>query len=236
MKQRWFWGTFFLVSAIVLITSQLGIFSYHVGIWTLFLTIALIAIIVTSLRNLIMSSLVFAIALLAIIYAKPLGITALVPWTILGAALLLSIGLSILVHPRWHRAYSHHNWHGHYNHQQPDADTETIHDPNVNLTISMSNSIRYIHSTDFDGANLHVSMGGAKIYFDDVRLRRAEATINVDLSLSGVELYLPRTWQVRLNVNNSLGDIKVNGTPTSAGPVIYLQGQLSLGQLTITYI
>jgi len=105
MKQRWFWGTFFLVSAIVLITSQLGIFSYHVGIWTLFLTIALVAIIVTSLRNLIMSSLVFAIALLAIIYAKPLGITALVPWTILGAALLLSIGLSILVHPRWHRAY-----------------------------------------------------------------------------------------------------------------------------------
>lgn len=235
MKKRWFWGTFFLISAIVLVTSQLGIFSYHVGIWTLFLTIALIAIIVTSLRNLIMSSLVFAIALLAIIYAKPLGITALVPWTILGAALLLSIGLSILIHPRWQHFQTHYHWHGQTNYDHRH-DTETINEPNVNLNVSMSNSIRYIHSPDFDGANLHVSMGGAKIYFDDVKLRNASATINVDISLSGVELYLPKTWQVRLNVDNSLGDIKVNGTPTSTGPVIYLQGQLSLGQLTLNYI
>jgi len=235
MKQRWFWGTFFLVSAIVLVTSQLGVFSYHVGIWTLFLTIALIAIIVTSLRNLIMSSLVFAIALLAIIYAKPLGITALVPWTILGAALLLSIGLSILVHPRWKiHGGAHRNWHDHFDHEL--TSTQTIDEPNVNLDLSMSNSIRYIHSTDFNGANLHVSMGGAKIYFDDVQLRHAEATITVDISLSGVELYLPKTWQVQLNVDNSLGDITINGTPTTAGPVIYLQGRVSLGQLSITYI
>ncbi|BDZ30753.1 hypothetical protein RA086_06240 [Lactiplantibacillus sp. WILCCON 0030] len=235
MKQRWFWGTFFLVSAIILITSQLGLFGAHIGIWTLFFTIALIAIFVTSLRHLIMSSLVFSLAFLAIIYAKPLGITVLVPWTILGAALLLSIGLSILIHPRWYYRYHHHgNWAGNFDHERPSS--ATINDPNVNLDLSMSNTIRYIHSTDFEGANIHVSMGGAKIYFDDVQLHQAEATIAVDISLSSVELYVPKTWQLHLNVNNSLGDIQTQGTPTTAGPVVYLQGRVSLGQLTINYI
>ncbi|MFC6201601.1 hypothetical protein ACFP1L_06915 [Lactiplantibacillus nangangensis] len=235
MKQRWFWGAFFLVSAIVLVTSQLGLFTYHVGIWTLLLSIVLIAIIITSLRNLVMPSLVFAIALLAIIYAKPLGITALVPWTVLGAALLLSIGLSLLIRPRWRYRFRHHgNWNGHFDHEHPSS--ATVEDPNVNIDLSMSNSIRYIHSTDFNGANIHVSMGGAKIYFDAVELAHSDATITVDVSLSGVELYVPRSWQLKLNINNSMGELNTQGTPETEGPTIYLQGRLSLGQLTITYI
>ncbi|MFC6180901.1 LiaF transmembrane domain-containing protein [Lactiplantibacillus daowaiensis] len=239
-RQRWFWGVFFLASAIILVLSQLGVFSYHVSVFTLVLTIILVAVLLNSLRYMMIPGAVFALAFLAILYAHPLGIASLVPWTILGAALLLSIGLSIIINPRrfWERRWHHH--HRNFNHHHGNWDdwesTETIDDAHVNLDLSMSNSIRYIHSEALASANIRVSTGGAKIYFDDVTLANETATINLDVSLSGVELYLPRTWQVRVNLDNNMSHIDTLGQPTTAGPVIDLTGRISLSGLTINYL
>lgn len=95
MHKNWFWPVFLIASAIVLIVSQLSLFTLHVSIWSLLLTLILVAALISSLRYLNMPGVVFAIAFLAMIYAQPLGITKLVPWTILGAAVLLSIGLGL---------------------------------------------------------------------------------------------------------------------------------------------
>ncbi|WP_047999544.1 LiaF transmembrane domain-containing protein [Lactiplantibacillus herbarum] len=233
MKRNWFWPVFLIASAVVLITSQLGLFSYHLGIWSLLLTIVLVAALISSLRYLSMPGVVFAVAFLAIIYAKPLGITALVPWTILGAAVLLSIGLSMLIHPRYH--YQYHNRH-HHHHDDYAETTGTISDNQVNLDLTFGSGIRYVHSDAFEAGNLNVSMGSAKIYFDDVSLQTNTATINLNVSLGSLELYLPKTWQLQNNLDANLGSVNVNGVPTTAGPVVILNGRVSLGELTINYL
>ena len=234
MHKNWFWPTFLIASAIILVTSQLGLFTLHVSIWSLILTLILIAALISSLRYLNMAGVVFAIAFLAIIYAQPLGITKLVPWTILGAALLFSIGLSMLIHPRYdhHRNYHHH----HYYRDNHTESTGTINDDHVNLDLSLGNSIRYVHSNHFQTANLNVSMAGAKVYFDDVEIKDNHASINIDVSLGSLELYIPETWQVQEGLSNSMGHITYEGTPAPAGPVITLNGSVSLGELRLIYI
>lgn len=240
MHKNWFWPVFLIASAVVLIVSQLGLFTLHVSIWSLLLTLILVAALISSLRYLNMPGVVFAIAFLAMIYAQPLGITKLVPWTILGAAVLLSIGLGLLIHPRYQYHYRYHNHdHAHYNHHNHDdvhESTSTINDDHVNLDLSLGNSIRYVHSENFRSADLNVSMAGAKIYFDDADIKEGRVTINVDVSLGSLELYLPQTWQLQENLSNSMGHISSTGTPTTAGPGVILTGSVSLGELRIIYI
>ncbi|WP_422730443.1 LiaF transmembrane domain-containing protein, partial [Lactiplantibacillus pentosus] len=138
MRKNWFWPIFLIASAVILITSQLGLFSYHLSLLTVFFTLILVACLGSSLRYLNMSGIVFSVAFLAIIYARPLGITRLVPWTILGAALLLSIGLSMLIRPRYYRYHRSH-YHHHEHHRDTEENVGTINDDHVNLDISLGN-------------------------------------------------------------------------------------------------
>lgn len=145
-----------------------------------------------------------------------------------------------LIHPRYQYHYRYHNHdHAHYNHHNHDdvhESTSTINDDHVNLDLSLGNSIRYVHSENFRSADLNVSMAGAKIYFDDADIKEGRATINVDVSLGSLELYLPQTWQLQENLSNSMGHISSTGTPTTAGPGVILTGSVSLGELRIIYI
>lgn len=242
-RANWFWGVFLVLGAVVLVTSQLGIFSTHVGVWTLLLGVFLVAAFVESLMHLAVWGMVFSLAFLAIIFAKPLGIVALAPWTILIAAVLLSLGLSLIIRPkRWYRYnwktqgnWSHHHhgdWSNHY-----EEDVKTLNDPDITVNVSMSSSIRYLQSVDFRRADVQVSMGDAKLYFDDVTLSDQGATINIDAHLGGVQLYLPTSWNVKTDVDANLGAIETTGEPAGTdGPLVVITGRVSLGGLTIIYI
>lgn len=95
-SRNWFWGTFFILGAILLGVSQMGLISYHLGFWTVIATLVLAGALIQSLIMLSIGGTVFSVAFLSILYAGPLGIAKLAPWTILGIAILLTIGLSII--------------------------------------------------------------------------------------------------------------------------------------------
>lgn len=242
-RANWFWGVFLVLGAVVLVTSQLGIFSYHVGLWPLLLAVFLVAAFVESLMHLAVWGMVFSLAFLAIIFAKPLGIAALAPWTILIAAVLLSLGLSLIIRPkRWYHYdwrdqgnWSHHH-HRDWSHHGED-DVETLDDSAIVVDVNMSNSIRYLQSSDFRQADVRVSMGNAKLYFDDVTLSDGGALINVDAHLGGIQLYLPTDWNVKVDVDADLGSVETTGEPAgTTGPTVMVKGRVSLGGLGIVYI
>lgn len=249
MKNRngLFWGLFMLLSAGILVVSQLHLITYTFTFWTVVATIFLVAILIKSLVYFMVPGTVFSLAFLAILYAKPLGITAIVPWTLLGAALLVSIGLSLILRPflmkhhPWMR-YGHHgnDWHNQrmydrHNHR-PDVRTDSQSD--INVSVKMGSSIRYVTSKYFKEANINVSMGNAKIYFENVEVDDT-ATINVDVSLGGVELYIPKNWNIVKQIDDSnMSGISEEGIPevTEDSPVVTIHGYSSLAGLKIYYI
>lgn len=91
-------GTVFVfLAAVYLVTSSTGI-EIGVGLPGIFMTIMFVWLFVDGIREVNFYSMTFAIAFICIIYRKPLGAERLnlTNWTILGAALLLSIGLSMI--------------------------------------------------------------------------------------------------------------------------------------------
>ena len=75
--------------------EQLG-YLPAVGVFSLLFTVVCIAVIVASIPHVHFGGILFPLAFIAIIYDKPLGITAITPWTVLLAALLLTIGLHLI--------------------------------------------------------------------------------------------------------------------------------------------
>lgn len=64
--------------------------------FSIILTVFFLWLFVEGIRNVNFWEILFSIAFICIIYDEPLGITALTPWTVLGAAFLGSIGLSLI--------------------------------------------------------------------------------------------------------------------------------------------
>lgn len=242
-----FWGIFLLLSAAILVVSQLHILTYTFSFWTIVATIFLVAVLIKSLVYFTIPGTVFSLAFLAILYAKPLGITALVPWTILGAALLISIGLSLIFRPwlakhrpwmSYHKDFSkgHHGQFVNFDYNS-DPDVKTVDAPDVNVDVKMGSSIRYVRSSDFHDAQINVTMGDAKVYFENVGVNDT-ATINVHVSLGNINLYVPSTWNIVKEVDSSMGNINEVGLSNvnSDSPIVYVSGTVSMANLKISYI
>ncbi|MFR0822748.1 MAG: LiaF transmembrane domain-containing protein [Clostridia bacterium] len=231
MKFRnWFWGIFFILAAVFILLNQLGYFT-QIHLFSLICTIILIPIILKSCYHLNFSGILFPLAILCIIYAEPLGITNLTPWPVLAIALFGSIGLSFIFGSHYHHSSCHH-------HEENFGEVIDSPDENmVNFDVHFGSSIKYVNTEHLQQANVHCSFGAAKVYFDHAQIAPEGAQIYLDISFSGVELYIPKSWHVVNKTNVTLGGIEEKNKMMQAeGPVVHLVGKVSFSGVEIIYI
>lgn len=249
MKNRqWIWGIFLILAAGLLVATQMG-WALTFSPFTIVATIFLAGMLVQNLIHRSIGGTVFSIAFLLMLYNGPLGISNLVPWTILWAAVLLTAGLSIIIRPKnnyWHARRqtwmrhhrNHSNWemHGEFDGDFAENDVQTNDDSIVNIDTAMGNSIRYVQSDDLKQVNIATRMGATKVYFDKSQILD-QAIVNVDCSLGGVSLYIPRSWNVVIDVSSVMAGVEERGLDsTKEGPTLRVRGSLLLGGMTIYYI
>ncbi|WP_225046532.1 LiaF domain-containing protein [Lacticaseibacillus kribbianus] len=242
---RMFWGLFFLASAGVLVASKMGWLSFTIGFWPWLASLILGAAALKGLFDLSAPVVVFALAFLGMVWAKPLGIEPLVPWTLLGGATLLSIGLGLILAPLHKKRRPHltiiskggRKIEVGGGEQRFTDSASTTHDDQVDVAVRMGSAVRYIQSDNFEHASISVTMGDAKVYFDEAHITADHATIDIQGSMGDVSLYVPRDWRIESHLNAFIGDLEEKGvTPTGTGPTVYLTGDFKIGDVTIHYI
>jgi predicted membrane protein len=228
-KEKIFWGLFFILAGIFIIVSRLGYFP-ELNVFSLILTVFLVACMIKSLRHLNFAGVLFPAAFLCIIYEDLLGITEITPWPVLGAALFGSIGLSIIFHNKLH--------YHHFKHQEHFTEVIDQEDGNsFNFETNFGSSIKYVNSEDFTQARLECSFGAMKVYFDNAVIQNDNAVIRLDVSFAGVELYVPKTWNVINKADVSFGAIEEKNRNQSTGiPSVTLVGSSSFSGVTIIYV
>lgn len=246
---HWFWGLFFLVCAGVLVLSQLGMLTYHISFWTLVLTCILAAAAIKSIATLSFAGLSFSLAFAAMLYSKQLGIEKLVPWTLLGAALLLAIGLELIFSPL--KKHQHHGiitvndksyTIGDLRQAQKAAKQAPDYVPSsesadVTVTVKIGSATRYVQQGDFRHAVIRVNMGDAKVFFDKATIINEPALIEVFGQMGDVSLYLPREWNVQPSLSGFAVDLTEKGeAPTKTGPQVVIAGDFKMGDITVHYI
>ena len=243
VAKRVFWGLFFIVGAVGILATQMGILSLGgISLLSVILLVFLAAILIKSLLSLFWPGVFFTLAGVGIIFAEQLGIENLVPWSILGAALLLSIGFSIIFRKKGRNCIEINHWGG-----QREIDRENFEQvvnsadgSEVRVEVSFGSMIKYINSNDLKKADLNCSFGALKVYFDNVKLNeKGVAEINLNLSFGAIELYLPKDWTVVSQVNTSFAGLEEKNPQIKKSDEkkqVILTGETSFSGVEIVYV
>jgi len=245
---RFTWGAFFILAAIFVIVNQLNFFSY-INFWTLLLTVFLIPSAIIGLIQRNFFQLFLSTGILLIVYRKYWNfffLSSISSWSIMLAAVLLAFGFSSIFKSEKNNRYSGCSGQKQTNtHYSYDTHTETnnteytehINDNDITCNVSLGSCSKYIHSNNLQNAFLSCNLGDLKVFFDNAIPHPSGANINVDCSLGAVALYIPRTWNVALNIDSTLSGVTEHGRPDYAeGPIVSVSGSVQLGGIEIYYV
>lgn len=249
MKAKWsriFWGVGLIAAAVVLVIDQLHLLPFTIGFWAIFWTVVFVASLITSVINKNLYGAIFSIAFLVIVYAKPLHISALSPWTILLVAILVSAGISLIFRNSFKPTIIingkkvNANWSDliNKNFKADNVITDNsfgVDSDNVVISGKMTEASRYIHSQNLKTVTIDSSMGDVSVYLDDAKAAGDEVIMNINTSMCDVDVYIPSDWQVENNMQNSLSDVDIDHSK-GTGTKLILQGRNTMGDLTVKHV
>lgn len=240
---RIFWGIFFLACAGFVVANQMGILTYKLGFWAIVGTIIFALALIDGVVNLRITESVFSIAFLLMIYAQPLHIARLVPWTILLAAVLISVGLGIIFRNRFHTVvYANKKIKDFRNKRENLSDhifTDTVSNDNgahVVINQNLSDASRYVHSKALETIDVNGKMGDINIYLDDAQTAGNQVTMLLNITMSDLTVYVPLSWEVNTDINPTFGDLEIDGSSNGGGPTLIITGHASMSDIKIKYV
>lgn len=227
-----FWGIFFILAAVYVIVSKFGILP-DVGVFSVLLTVFLLWVFVKGIRHMNFYEILLSVACICIVYDEPLGITELTPWTVLGAALLGSIGLSLLFQGK---KYKKSGYAGGASGAGVSS-SEQCTGQNIRCENNFGSAIRYINSDDFRNAQVENNFGSLSVYFDNAIVQEGSAVINIENNFGETNLYVPKEWKVQNNLERSFGSINEHGTSIgTSNTVLFINGSANFGVINLHYI
>ena len=230
-----FWGIFFIVMAVVVIASKIGILP-DVGVFSILASIVLLWIALDGIRHRNFYEMIFAAAFLYILDDEPLGIEGLTPWTVLVAALLLSTGCSLLFGGK-KKAKQRIEFEWDTGSKGIGSTSEQCSKAQIRCENSFGEMIRYINSDNFCKAHLENNFGGMKIYFDNAIIQGELADVKIDNNFGGVILFIPKEWNVRNELEHCFGSISEHGKSLGTScATLRLRGETNFGNIEIHYV
>lgn len=235
-----FWGLFFVLAAVLVVAGAFGSF-LHVGVWTLIATVLLVAMIIKSIPQRAFAGILIPMAVLYMLYEKPLGLPHISIWVLLLAAILCSIGLGMIIRKRPPRRQDVGNFSassGNTGHVDTISDANED-DNNPYGKVSFGSVTRYLHSTALRGGQFYASFGAIEVYCDQAQLAPEGAELFLDVSFGSIKLYVPRHWRVVDHMQKSVGGIDNDMRHVSLSgdsPTLVLTGNVSFGGVEIQYV
>lgn len=229
--EKIFWGLLFITLAVVMIINPMGLLE-DLSVIQILLGIILGAWFIKSVIHFSYAGILFSLAFLCIIFNKELDITNITPWPVLLAATFGTIGLHYLF------PHSSHHYFKHKNKFNTFTTTET--DETFNVDTSFGENIKYISSKNLKSGDIDCAFGSVKLYLDNAMLSADGTTINIDASFSGIEIYVPKDWQIVNKLYNTLSGVEEKNrsvnTFENCKNILTLVGNLSFSGVTIIYL
>lgn len=228
-----FWGVLAIATAVFWMVSELG-YMPGIAVTHMIFTALFGALVIKGLIKRESFSVFMGLAFLVIVWDKELGIEAITPWPVIGAALLLSIGCSLIFkgvgRRKWGKNYSYHfkgceknwkessrmnendnlnkTWEGNteYGTDQPhQSHADGEHVYHMNR---FSGAQKYIDSQNLKSVEIINKAGGMEVYLDNAKAAGNKVHMRIECYAGGLEIYIPRNWKIENNVNCFMGAIE----------------------------
>ena len=188
---RIFWGIVLIGAAVLLILNGVGVdLGYGVNVWRILGGVLCLACIVDRIVERRFTELVIPLAFLFLIFeptiAHAMGrddnnLTLLPTWTVILAALLLTIGLKVIF-----RGSSH-----------------------VLSSGKIGTSSIYLDGADLENAEIKDNLGKVDAYITNKDAYDGNGKITIRDNLGSIKLHIPKDWNVVANCSDNLGRVSI---------------------------
>ena len=222
MKRNWFWGIICILGAILIFGNLFGFLQFTFSLWKIIGTLICLSVIIDGIKERSFYSPLFGIAIIFYLFREDLGFEDISLWLLLLATWLLAWGLTNIIHPKKR----------HIEIEDIEYSTNSI----INITSNFGEKVQYIQTNDLQYVTIDSKFSGLKLYFDQATIQN-QATIEIDGNFTGIELYVPKEWNVQSHVRSFFGGVDEKGQPSSSGyPTLNITGRIHFGGVEIHYI
>ncbi|HAL74625.1 MAG TPA: hypothetical protein DCM45_05980 [Clostridiales bacterium] len=230
-----FWGLLIIIAAGALLLNGLGIdIGTSLPLVRIIGSVLLLAIAVSSISQFKFVLFFVPLTFIAWIWRAELGIPAdnFKLWPILGAAVLLGIGLSVLFHRKSH---VHVKISGT---EDFGSTTETLNENEfVDIDASWGDHIKYVHADNLKQAKIKSSFASTKVYFDQCKVSPEGLNIIINASFSELVLNIPQDWELNNQIGTFAGEIHSMPPSRLDNKVrVNLTGSVNFAELKINYV
>ena len=239
-KRNVFSGVLLIVLAVGLILWKLDVFNLPVAFagvptWGLIVSAIMLVVIVHSIVELHYGGIFIPLAVIAIIFDEPLGITAITPWIVLIAAVLLTVAFEQLFsgHRRCRRRRERGPFRSDAFTSETSIDDEMGH---INHSMKFGSATKYVRDRNLISADLSSQFGELSVFFDGAEVPNGHVTIHATVSFGEMDLYIPKDWHVDNRVSVALGncDDRCTNTDLPEGAInCLIEGNVSFGELKL---
>jgi len=219
------WGGGLVAAAVLIITNALYNF---IGFLPLIVIIVLTPVAVKSILRRSFGGLFILLAILGIVFDEQLGIESITPLPIIAAAILLAIAFEIMFRKNSFTHIGKTDFNCLENNNGSDAD----------CTVRFGESTRYFSNENLEKVYLKCDFGALTAYFDGATLSPNGAILYVEANFAGIELFIPKHWNVLNNMSVIIGGVdekgKNNLIPDS--PTLTIVGKASFAGIEIRYV
>lgn len=222
--KKTYWGFIFLFLAAYLLLRDTFVIPYFgISFWPL---LFIIGFGIGTLQNLVRKNYTSAYicgVITFIILENQFGWFGINTSTIITAAVLAGIGLSMIFKPRG-KWFSGDPFYNGFNGSSTGADT------------IFGNATRYINDANLIDVDGDVVFSSATFYFDNAVILGDKATYSGDAVFSNVKLFVPKDWNVEFVGDRVFSTIQLYPHATSAEKTLVVTGDFVFSRLQVFYI
>lgn len=235
-------GIVLIALALFLILWKLNILNLpaafvDISTWGLIFAAVMVIVIVYSAINLFFGGIFIPLAVICIIFAEPLGITAITPEIVIIAAILLTVA--------FHLIFPKHGQYRRFSHGSEGFSESFTENFNVNENGSVvystrfGSSTRYVRCQNLRSANLSSQFGEMSVFFDKAQVPDRVVYINCQVSFGEMDVYIPANWRVENKVSVTLGHCDNRSTDSNIPNdqiTCVVNGSVAFGELKLIRI
>jgi len=250
-----FIGLIFIGIAVYIVLDVMDI-TAGIRLWKVLLSLLAAVVLVKSIKPLNFFGLFFPVALVGIMFDAEFGIVQFTPLPILGIALFLSIGCSVLFkrkpnfqewghhHGKQYNQYNQGNCAADFSNTKSEENNakgyseEKFDDDRVwKMEMGLGKKITYVTSQNLREASFECGLGELQIYFTEAKMEGESIKINAEVGMGRAVLYFPTAWNVITVSSEVCGRVNEQKHIIQEGaPKVYLNLEIGFGEVEINYV
>lgn len=233
-KKIWFAIALLIIAAFIMLGALGYLGSFKAGQIVLIGFMALIMF--EGIKSLWFGGIFCPLGILYINLHETIGVPFIGIWPTIGIMLCLSVAFDIFFDSLRNKNKKGKKFNIKFNSNKNDTDLNTTSESNFYEMIKASSKVKYINSNNFESAKFDVYAGNMEIYLNKVIVPSNKCTINVDIIMGNLELYIPEDWEIVDNIEKVMANIDDNGPRLlnhENRVTLILTGSMKMGNIDI---